>query len=146
MSLMENPLTFIQACDEPVVLQRPCDVPSFSAGHMAHPQLECSLLDCDDATESKVIVLPPSPVITSHTPVSASASASQECSPSDVTPLDPVPRIKPRDKKYRRRTLCFTPKHRQKPLNSNVRRPLARNELKYLENSIDNLFTQRTLL
>ncbi|KAL8594530.1 hypothetical protein ACOMHN_028884 [Nucella lapillus] len=47
--------------------------------------------DYDKATESKVIVLPPSPVITSHTPVSASASVSQECSPSDVTPLDPVP-------------------------------------------------------
>ncbi|KAL8615556.1 hypothetical protein ACOMHN_016133 [Nucella lapillus] len=106
---MEAPLTFIQACDEPVVLQRPCDVllPSFSAGHMPPPQLECSLLDYDDATESKVIVLPPSPVITSHTPVSASASASQECSPSDVTPLDPVPRIKPRDTIYRRQTLCY---------------------------------------
>ncbi|KAL8612654.1 hypothetical protein ACOMHN_044595 [Nucella lapillus] len=67
---METPLTFIQACDEPVVLQHPCDVllPSFSAGHMPAPQLECSLLDYDDATESKVIVLSPSPVIASHTP------------------------------------------------------------------------------
>ncbi|KAL8594537.1 hypothetical protein ACOMHN_028891 [Nucella lapillus] len=102
---METPLTFIQACGEPVVLQRPCDVycplsllascrpcdvycplsllvtcrpcdvycplsllvtcrpcdvllPSFSAGHMAPPQPECSLLDCDDATESKVICSP----------------------------------------------------------------------------------------
>ncbi|KAL8609054.1 hypothetical protein ACOMHN_059867 [Nucella lapillus] len=91
---------------------RPCDVllPSFSTGHMAPPQPECSLLDCDDATESKVSVLPPSPVITSHTPVSASVSASQECSPFNVTPLHPVPRSIPGNQKISQTHPVFYPK------------------------------------
>ena len=129
VSLLEGPVTFIESFSGTIAIKPlpPDQIFSYSTSREISPSspsdfhsLLSSEVSCQACPAQNIVLLPPTPLVTSRSPRDDKDPESLTKGPTSAEKRTPA---HPKTKKHRRRTLCFTPnpKRNQAALTQSLR-------------------------
>ena len=140
-SLLEAPVTFIKSFSGTIAMKPfpPDQIFSYSTSRKISPSslsdfhsLLSSEISCQACPAQNIVLLPPTPLVTSRSPDNKDPESLTK-GPTSAEKRTPA---HPKTKKHRRRTLCFTPNPKR---NQAALTPSLRGKLESLEASLEAL-------